>query len=65
MMQSVSSGQNILIERTVLLLSVSVFASPCGSACTGVLGGIMLNKDVTHPKMKRKLINPRVSGSCE
>lgn len=25
-----------------------------------VLRGVMLNKDVVHPKMKRKLVNPRI-----
>jgi len=25
-----------------------------------VLNGVMLNKDITHPKMKRKIVNPRI-----
>ncbi len=25
-----------------------------------VLNGVMLNKDITHPKMRRKIKNPRV-----
>merc|ERR1712179_790848 len=25
-----------------------------------VLNGVMFNKDVTHPKMKRRLVNPRI-----
>ena len=25
-----------------------------------VLKGIMLNKDVVHPKMKRKIVNPKI-----
>ena len=25
-----------------------------------MLRGVMLNKDVVHPKMKRKIVNPRI-----
>jgi len=25
-----------------------------------VLDGVMINKDVTHSKMKRKIVNPRI-----
>lgn len=61
------SGEGGLLARCVRLRRryAKVEKIPGGDieeSC--VLDGLMLNKDVTHPKMKRLIRNPRVDNRC-
>jgi len=47
-------GHTTIVEFTRLQIPGGAIEDSC------VLRGVMLNKDVVHPKMKRKITNPRI-----
>lgn len=48
----------IIFNVTILLFYSQIAGGTIEDCC--VLRGVMLNKDVTHPKMRRRIENPRI-----